>query len=321
MPKTAAAKPKKSKAKKAILIIAIALVVLLLAMLIAIPFAVMPMFLGQRYQQEQFASAQFGIESERVTLQTQDGLALAAWRTRATEDAKGTVIILSGIQNPSVTAFFGYAKMLADEGWDSLLIEMRARSESEGEEIGFGMTEWMDVQAGVDFLDSDTDAKDLPIVAMGTSMGGGTVLIAAGQIPRIDAVIAISAFSSWSDLFVDNMSMFGMPRFLGIMDLPFINLYLGLHFGFGALQYSPINAMAQMDTRPVLMMHSTEDSQVPFSEYERLLEEADKHNVDITTFVREGDEHMMCYEEYFDDPAKDTAFSGAVLDFLDTYFP
>ncbi len=53
-----------------------------------------------------------------------------------------TVIILSGIENPSVTAFFGYAKMLADNGWDSLLIEMRARNLSEGEKIGLGYTEW-----------------------------------------------------------------------------------------------------------------------------------------------------------------------------------
>ena len=44
---------------------------------------VMPMFLGQRYEQEQFDSANFGIESERVTLTTDDSLSIAAWRTGA----------------------------------------------------------------------------------------------------------------------------------------------------------------------------------------------------------------------------------------------
>lgn len=31
--------------------------------------------------------------------------------------------------------------MLSDNGWDCLLIEMRARSLSEGNDIGLGMTE------------------------------------------------------------------------------------------------------------------------------------------------------------------------------------
>lgn len=313
-------KPKKSKAKKALLIIAIVLVVLLVAVLIAIPFMVMPMFLGQRYEQEQYDSLQYGIPSERITLTTDDSLAIAAWRTRA-DNTKGTVIILSGIQNPSVTAFFGYAKMLADHGWDSLLIEMRARSESQGDEIGFGMTEWLDVKAGVDFLSSDSDVKALPIVTMGTSMGGGTVIIAAGELQEVDAVISISAFSSWPDLFVDYMTISGVPRFIGVLDTPFVTMYLGFHFGFGRLGYSPMNGIAKLGKRPILMMHSTQDTQVPYSQFEKLLKEAGNNDIDVTTFIREGDEHFICYEEYLDSPTQDAEFSKTILNFLNTKFP
>ena len=317
---TPAPKQKKSKGKKAFFIAVMVLVVLLVASLIAIPFMVMPMFLGQRYEQKQYHSLDFGIPSQRITLTTEDSLSLAAWRTRANH-TKGTVIILSGIQNPSVTAFFGYASMLADNGWDSLLIEMRARSESEGDEIGFGMTEWLDVKAGVDFLSSDPDVKELPIVTMGTSMGGGTVIIAAGELPEVDAVISISAFSSWPDLFADNMAMSGIPRFIGVLDTPFVNMYLGFHFGFDALRYSPINGIAKLGQRPILMMHSTQDTQVPFSEFEKLLQQARKNHIDVRTFIREGDEHFVCYDEYFDNPTQDVEFSKAILDFLHTVFP
>jgi len=308
-------KQKMPKTKKRLLIAALALVVLLAASLIAIPLMVMPSFLGQRYEQRQYQSLDYGIGSERITLTTEDSLALAAWRTRA-DDTKGTVIILSGIQNPSVTAFFGYAKMLADNGWDSLLIEMRARSESEGDEIGLGMTEWLDVKAGVDFLSGDAEVKALPVVAIGTSMGAGTVIIAAGELPAVDAVISISAFSSWSDLFIDNMTMFGIPRFIGVLDRPFLSLYLGLHFGFDALGYSPVNGIAKLGDRPILMMHSTEDSQVPFSEFETLLKKARENDIDTSTFIREGDEHFVCYEEFIGNPAQDAQFSQAILDFL-----
>lgn len=320
MDSTTSTKPKKSKAKKVILIIAIVIALLFLAALVAIPFLVMPMFLGQRLEQEQFVSTDFGITSERVTLTTDDALSIAAWRTRA-DNPKGSVIILSGIDNPSVTAFFGYAKMLSDNGWDSLLIEMRARSESEGDEIGLGMTEWLDVKAGTDYLLADGEVKDLPIVAMGTSMGAGTVITAAGEVPEIDAVISISAFSSWSNMFAEYMAMAGIPKAIAIMDIPFVNMYMGFHFGFDALKYSPVNGIGKLGERPILMMHSTEDSQVPYSEFERLLEAASKKDIDVTTFIREGDEHFVCYEQYFDSPTQDIEFSQAILDFLNVNFP
>ena len=278
------------------------------------------MFLGQRFEQEQYDSLSYGIPSERITLTTDDSLSIAAWRTRA-DDTKGTFIILSGIQNPSVTAFFGYAKMLADNGWDSLLIEMRARSESEGDEIGFGMTEWLDVKAGVDFLTNDTQAMDLPIVTMGTSMGGATVITAAGELPEIDAVISISAFSSLPDMFVDYMAISGVPKVISVMDTPFVNMYLGFHFGFDALNYSPINAIDKLGKRPILMMHSTEDTQVPYSHFETLLKKANQNNIDVSTFIREGDEHFICYDQYNNDPTQDTEFCQAILDFLAVNFP
>jgi len=312
---------KKSKPKKIAVIVLITFTALLLVFLILIPIIVMPMFLGQRFERPQYNSVDFGIESERITLKTDDSLSLAAWRTRARSDAaKGTVIILSGIQNPSVTAFFGYAKMFSDNGWDTLLIEMRARSQSEGDEIGFGMTERLDVKAGVDFLSSDENAKNLPIVAMGTSMGGGTVIIAAGELPRINAVISISAFSTFTDLFVDNMSMFGLPKFLGILDIPFLNLFFGFHFGFDALKYSPVNGIAKLGKRPILMMHSTGDTQVYYSQFKRLLKEAGAKGIQTVTFTREGDYHFMCYDEYFDEPTQDMEFSQAVLHFLANNF-
>lgn len=309
----------KRKVKRIVIIAAIVLLVLFVAFLVVTPFLVMPSFLGQRYEQQQYDSLDYGIPSERITLQTDDSLAIAAWRTRA-NDTKGTFIILSGIQNPSVTAFFGYAKMLADNGWDSLLIEMRARSESEGDEIGLGMTEWLDVKAGIDFLSEDADVKDLPLVAMGTSMGGGTVIIAAGELPEIDAVISISAFSSFAELFVSYMEMSGIPKVISVLQTPFVNLYFGLHFGFDALNYSPIKGIAKLEERPILIMHSTGDTQVPYSQFETLRKAAEKNNINTDVFIREGDEHFVCYEQYHDDPAQDTEFSQAILSFLEDHF-
>ena len=309
----------KSKKKPILRNIVVVVIIVFVAILIVMPIFVLSMFVGKRYEQEQFNSIDNGISSERITLTTDDDISLAAWRTYA-DESKGTIIILSGIQNPSVTAFFGYAKMFADNGWDSLLIEMRARSESEGDEIGLGMTEWRDAKAGVDFLSSETSVKDLPIVLMGTSMGGTTVITAAGELPAVDAVISASAYSSFTSMAVTVMPNVGIPKAIAIVDLPFLNLVTGFYYGFDKLKYSAINGIAKLEERPILLMHSTEDTQVPFSEFEKLLNEADKNNINVTTFIREGDEHIICYEQYIFNPAEDAEFARAVLGFLNDNF-
>ena len=163
----------RSRSKKTISIIIIAIIALCLVVLAVVPHIIMSPVLGKRVERPQYISEDYGITAEQISLKTEDGLSLAAWHTKA-NSGRGTIILLSGIESPSVTAFFGYAKMFADNGWDSLLIEMRGRNLSEGREIGLGYTEWNDVVAGVDYLSDNQEASDLPIVAMGTSLGGAT---------------------------------------------------------------------------------------------------------------------------------------------------
>ena len=43
-------------------------------------------------------------------------------------------------------------------------------------------------------------------------------------------------------------------------------------------------------------MHSTEDVQVPYPSFERLLKQAEKYGVNTYTFIQEGDEYFIYYE-------------------------
>lgn len=309
----------KSRSKKIILIIFIAIISLFLIFLAIVPHFIMGPLLGKRVERPQYISENYGITAEKISLKTEDGLSLAAWHTKA-NSSNGTIIVLSGIESPSVTAFFGYAKMFADNGWDSLLIEMRARNLSEGKEVGLGYTEWKDVVAGVNYLSNNQEVSDLPIIAMGTSMGGATSIMAAGKDSRIDGVIAISAFSSWEDAFSDNMILMNIPKLFCTLEKPFVRLYSGIHYGFDTTNYSPLKALKSFDKKPLLLMHSTKDSQVPYPSFERLLKQARKYNINVSTFVREGDEHFLCYDKYFDNPIQDTEFSNSILNFLNNNF-
>lgn len=306
-----------SRQKKIISITIITFVLLFLIFLAIIPYIIMRPVLGKRVESQQHISEDYGISAKQISLKTEDDLLLAAWHTKA-NSSKGTIIVLSGIEKPSVTAFFGYAKMFADNGWNSLLIEMRGRNLSEGKEIGLGYTEWNDVIAGINYISKNQEVSDLPIIAMGTSMGGSASIMAAGKDPRIDGVIAISAFSSWEDAFSDNMNLMNIPKLFCMLEKPFVKLYLGIHYGFETTDYSPLKALKNFDNRPLLLMHSTKDSQIPYPSFERLRRQAKKYDINTSIFIREGDEHFLCYEEFFDNPLQDAEFSNSILNFLNT---
>jgi len=308
------------KNKKKLVVQLSGFLLLILAILIAIPWYALSLFLNQRYDQYQHDPNDFNIVAETVTLTTYDDLNLAAWHVLSESDQPhGTIIILSGIQQPSVTAFFGYAEMFSEAGWDTLLIEKRARSLSEGDSIGLGMTEWLDVEAGVLYLEDDERASNLPIVVMGTSAGGSTAMVAAGEIPRIDGVIAISAYTNFIDAYVDNVSLMGLPRWVGEATRPFMWLQLNGRFGTDDLNRTPLNALTAFDGRPLLLMHSTEDWQVPFSHFEQLEEVAIEAGIPLSTFVREGDWHFVVYDQYIYTPSQDTEFSYAIFEFLESF--
>jgi len=299
--------------KKYIKRISILLIVITIGVLALIPHMIMGELLNKRMNvnKEDLTS----LNAIDITLITEDGLSISAWGVKAV-DSKATVILLSGIEKPSITAFKGYSKMLKDSGYSSLLIEMRAHGDSEGERVALGMEEYLDVKAGVDYIKkSDTDTQ---IIVWGTSMGASTAITAIGMLEDIDGVISCSAYSSWTDVFCDYLDNMGLPQIITIAERPFIDLYIGMKYGFDKLQISPINKIENLNDRPILLAHSTDDSQVPFSSYERFIKKLDGENV--KTFVRSGDEHFIYYDEYFEEPELDEEFTTVVLDFLASNF-
>jgi fermentation-respiration switch protein FrsA (DUF1100 family) len=300
--------------KKKILIIL--LIVFIITVFAMIPIQIISKMTNYHSTFEIYDSAMFGVKSNEIELMTEDGLKLAAWEVE-TSEPKGAVIFISGIHNPSVTYFFPHAQMMENNGYSSLLVELRAHGKSEGEKISLGMQEYLDVKAGVEYLKSNEKYKDLPIIVFGVSMGGATAINSIGQIDEIDGVISLSAYSNWADVFCDNMVELGVPRFVAEIEKLFVWLYLGFDYGFDKIAINPLNEIKKLDGRPALLMHSKGDSQVPFESYERLIATAED---DVSTYVREGNYHFITYDGYSNKPWADTEYSETILDFLEENF-
>lgn len=289
-----------------------------LVFLAIIPFQIMGDIDNYRIDVEVVSPNNFSLIPKDVVLRTQDELNIAAWEVEST-NPKAIVILLSGTENPSVTAFWGYAKMLSDNGYASLLIEMRGHGYSEGS-ISLGYKEYLDVKAGVEYLKNNEKYRNLPIIVWGTSMGGTVAINSIGEIQEIDGLISASAFSSWPDVFYDNMKAMGIPTFFACLEKPFVTIYLGFKLGFNNLKINPKKEIKKLNGRPALLMHSTEDSQVPYASFESIVKVVNNDiGKNIEVFIREGDEHFICYDQYFSNPTEDVEFSTVVLNFLNGF--
>ena len=294
-------------------VIALGVLVFLVTLALIPPLVIGPMIAGPITFERSYAGEDFGLEPERVTLRTADGLELAAFAVHVPAP-KAVVVFASGTHNPSVTAFFGHAAMLADAGFASLLIELRARGESDGERIGLAYDEVLDLQSGVAHLQARPDLAGVPIVAYGLSLGGATAINAAGVTPAIAGVVSLSAFSSWADVFVDNM---GLPEPLASLQRAFVDLYLGITYGFERRDLTPRRQIENLGGRPALLVHSRGDGQVPFASFERLGARAPTQ---VETWGREGDAHRVVADGAFLRPWEDAEYASVVLGFLERHF-
>jgi uncharacterized protein len=298
------------------LLIGLPLLVLLIAVAVfaAIPALIVGDFVNRHVTfAETWTAAEFDLSSERLVLTTEDGLDVVAYEVYV-EEPKAVVIFLSGIHNPSVTAFFGHARMLRDQTYASILLEMRAHGESEGDVIALGFKEHLDTRAVVDYIKEQDRYREVPIVVYGMSMGGAVAITSIGQIPEIDGLISMSAYSSWADVFVDNM---GLVEPLASVQRPFVSLYTSLKYGFANRNITPKNEIQKLGNRPALIIHSTGDSQVPYPNFERIMTNAPDH---VETWVREGDLHFITKPGQFLTPEADTEYANRILDFLDRNF-
>ncbi|MGF7059493.1 alpha/beta hydrolase [Brassicibacter mesophilus] len=308
---------KKGKIRKIVSIVIVSFLVVSIISLMIIPHIIMKDNINHHVNfSKVYEPEGLGLTSDKLSLKTSDNMNIAAYEVYK-DHPKAVVIFISGIHNPSVTAFYGHSKMLKNNGYASILLEMRAHGESEGDEIGLGYKEYLDVQAVVDYINKEPKYRDVPIVVFGVSMGGATAINSIGQTPEIDGLISLSAYSSWEDVFCDNMVNMGAPEALVAIQKPFVKLYSTMKYGVSSFNIFPKKQIKNLGARPALIVHSKNDSQVPYQNFERIKENLPDN---AETWVREGNFHFIIEWDNFNTPEKDEEYKNRIIGFLDKYF-
>lgn len=193
-----------------------------------------------------------------VYLTSRDGLRLHAYLLPQ-GDYRNFVVICHGYRAHAASTAH-YARHFYEAGVSLLLIDARAHGESEGRSIGMGWPERLDV---VDWIAELNRRYNHPGIALfGVSMGGATVLNAAGEaLPEnVRCIVSDCAYVSLKDEFLHQLrSFYHLPgAFLYLSDpvCRLLALYSPLRDGDGCAQLARC-------TRPVLLIHGAADDFVP----------------------------------------------------------
>lgn len=199
----------------------------------------------------------YGYENwEEVSFESPDGLTISAWFMPPAPDNQAVIIYVHGhTRNKSV--YLSEAIMLNEGGFGALLLDLRNSGESEGDLTTFGLMEALDIQGAVDYLKTRPEIDPNRIGIMGTSMGGSTTILAASQIPELRSVVVQSTFTSLEDNInevLTTMSGISFPPFFYL-----VRYYAEQEAGFDIDYVRPVDEIAKIAPRPLLIIHGEDD--------------------------------------------------------------
>lgn len=195
---------------------------------------------------------------ESVTFRTDDGLTLHGWYL-APEEPRDAVVICHGFAM-SRHELLDLARALRARGHAVLLFDFRAHGASEGVRSTIGLNEAGDIGAAVAFLRARPELAGRRIGVAGISMGAAAALMAAARNPEIAAVAADSSFASLHDITAGGLrQIYHLPSFFAPLIVWFGELLTRTRIGLNR----PIEAVAAIAPRPLLLIHGERDTLVP----------------------------------------------------------
>ena len=177
------------------------------------------------------------------------------------------------------------AKYFYEMGYNVLIPDLRGHGKSEGEYIGMGLKDRLDIISWINFIiENNSNSK---IVLHGTSMGATTVLMASGEnLPsNVKAIISDCAYTSvWDQFNYEIDTYLNLPTSY-IINVT--NMITKLKAGYSFKEASAINAVKK-STVPILYIHGDMDKFVPYSMMDELYNATKSPKKKLTI---EGAEH------------------------------
>ena len=203
------------------------------------------------------------VACERVAFPTADGVTLRGWWLPS-EGATRTIVGCTGHRGVK-SDLLGIGSGLWRAGNNVLLFDFRGCGESDVVPLSVGFHEQRDLQAALAFARARTPAAPLGLI--GYSLGAAVSIMIAAADPAVGAVVADASYAALGDVIASEYRRRGVPvaPLLAASDR-----YNGWRYGyrFGALR--PIDHVARLASRPLLIIHGEQDALTPVEHARRL---------------------------------------------------
>ena len=206
---------------------------------------------------------------------------------------KRVVLCFHGYTSQRLKDFLALSAFYLKQGYGMLHPDARAHGESEGEYIGFGCLDRHDALGWIRWV-IDTCGEDVELILHGISMGGATVLMAAGlELPgQVKGIISDCAFTSPKEVFTHVLNtMYHLPAFPVIPMADVLNQKLA---GYGMDECNAAREVAKAQV-PILLIHGGKDTFVPVDMCRKIYENCREPR---EMLIVEGASHA---ESYFKD--------------------
>lgn len=257
---------------------------------------------------------ELGLSAETISLRSSDGIDLAGWWVPV-DTPKAIVILLHGMDGLDASSLLPQVVFLNEAGYSVFVQDMRAHGRSGGERIGLAFEEPQDVIPVLNWISSQSELVDTPVVLLGLSMGGAVAIRTAAIQPDVDAVISVSAYASIDKMIGQGMRLMEFPEALIQVFVPFSKLAMLTVYGEWPANASPQRDISKIEDRPVFLMHGIMDQQIPVENaYD--LKEAGGDNVQL--FLIEEADHLIFTKNGLGDNPEDQIYREKILGFLST---
>lgn len=238
-------------------------------------------------------------ESRQMTHQ---GLKQVAWYVPAAQATNRTVIVVHGF-GQTKSRMRPYAYLFHQLGYNVLMPDNMAHGESEGQIIGYGWNDRLNVIKWAELLVEDN--PDTQLVLYGLSMGGATVMMASGEesLPeQVAAIIEDAGYTSvWDELVFQAKDMYNLPAFPLLYQVSALSK---LRAGFTYGEASAVKQL-QKNTLPTLFIHGDSDKFVPsemvYDNYEATAGEKELYIVKGADHSKTFQTDMATYERVIAD--------------------
>jgi alpha-beta hydrolase superfamily lysophospholipase len=196
-----------------------------------------------------------------------DGVLLDGWLFTPRVPNGSGVIVLHGVGDTR-RGMAVHAGFLLRAGFTVLMPDCRGHGSSGGSVITYGIRESADVHAWADWL-----LRERPIAhlyGLAQSMGAAILIESLPREPRFRALVADCPFDSFEDIAyyrLEHASGLGHWAAWPVVQTGF--LYARLVYGLNLREASPAAAI-RSTTVPILLIHGTDDTNIPPSQSEAL---------------------------------------------------